>query len=160
VSCACQWCLGSKHDKDAAVCWLCMSCIVLHPVAERQLACIRLPHGVCGNGAKTIYVLTHALTELETGGGKPIHVLNYALTEFKIPFWCCAGIKNLPKHCFAIAGVFFFVCFFLPMFRSVLHRAATCPLLLLVISMHMPVPSSVPFPQTCLMICASASSSS
>ncbi|KAL0033062.1 hypothetical protein WJX79_000741 [Trebouxia sp. C0005] len=28
------------------------------------------------------------------------------------------GIRNLPRHCFAIAGVFFFVCFFLPMFRD------------------------------------------
>ena len=137
-----------------------MSCIVLHPVAERQLACIRLPHGVCGNGAKTIYVLTHALTELETGGGKPIHVLNYALTEFKIPFWCCAGIKNLPKHCFAIAGVFFFVCFFLPMFRSVFTKQQLCALQLLVISKQMLMPSSVSFSQTRLMICASACSSS
>jgi len=41
------------------------------------------------------------------------------MSELNIPSWCCAGIKNLPKHCFAIAGVFFFVCMFLPMFRSV-----------------------------------------
>ncbi len=66
VSRACQWCLGFKHDKGAAVCCLRMSCIVLHPLVEGQLACITLPQVVRGNGAKTISVLTHALTELET----------------------------------------------------------------------------------------------
>ena len=66
VSRACQWCLGFKHDKGAAVCCLRMSCIVLHPLVEGQLACIRLPQVVRGNGVKTISVLTHALTELET----------------------------------------------------------------------------------------------
>ncbi|DBB04564.1 TPA: hypothetical protein ACH3X1_012644 [Trebouxia sp. C0004] len=49
---------------------------------------------------------------------KPVYELIHALSEFKAPSWCCASIKDLPKHCFAIAGVFFFGCFFLRMFRD------------------------------------------
>ena len=101
------WCenqssLGSKHDQGAAVCWLRMSCIVPDLVVESQLIWLRVPENC-----------------LWKRKNKPFMSLFMHCQNFKILSWCCAGIKNLPKHCFAIAGVFFFVCFFLPMFRSV-----------------------------------------
>lgn len=97
-----------------------MSCIAFGRILSKASwpgsGCLKL---LVDLGEKTSYVLIHALTELKMGGSNHLCAYPCIVRISNIPSSCCAGIKNLPKHCFAIAGVFFFVCFFLPMFRSV-----------------------------------------